>query len=173
MSLPSPTCELEKQYAFTIALTVYSSLKKNMKGKASALKDVKPVKTKELFFPLQDDNYLLFLQSILEKHGQDQYKVSVHKCYPFKFVPPKVKGQCVSDAVDVDNEIDYKEMVEKLCHNDSSTTKILIDMKQVERLPLSESGDETSGASDGDDHLAPEPSGTRSALFGSLQGGSL
>ncbi|KAI6008940.1 hypothetical protein EDC04DRAFT_2906864 [Pisolithus marmoratus] len=147
MSSPSPTRELEKH------------LKKNTKGKASALKEVKSVKMKELFFPLQDDNYLLFLQSILKKHGQDQYKVSVHKHYPFKFVPPKVKGQCVSDAMDVDNEVDYKEMVEKLHCNDSSTTKILVDMKQVRRLPLSESRDETSDASDGDNHLKSSSQG--------------
>ncbi|KAI6015958.1 hypothetical protein EDC04DRAFT_2903549 [Pisolithus marmoratus] len=153
MSSPSPTCKLEEQYAFTIALTVYSSLKKNTKGKGSALKEVKSVKMKELFFPLQDDDYPLFLQSILEKHGQDQYKVSVCKCYPFKFVLLKVKGQHISDVMDVNNEIDYKEMVKILCHNDSSTTKILTDMKQVERLPLSESRDETSDASDGDDCL--------------------
>ncbi|KIK14544.1 hypothetical protein PISMIDRAFT_116870 [Pisolithus microcarpus 441] len=148
MSSPSPTRELEKQHAFTVALTVYSSLKKNTKGKAPAPKEVKSVKMKELFFPLREDNYLTFLQRILEKHGQDQYKVSVHKRYSFKFVLPK---HTISDAMDIDNEIDYKEMVKKLRRNASSTTKVLVDMKQVEKLPSSESGDETSDASDGDD----------------------
>ncbi|KAI6036169.1 hypothetical protein BKA83DRAFT_4622895 [Pisolithus microcarpus] len=152
MSSPSPTHELEKQHAFTVALTIYSSLKKNTKGKAPTPKEVKSVKMKELFFPLREDNYLTFLQRILEKHGQDQYKVSVHKRYSFKFVLPKVKGQhTISDAMDIDNEIDYKEMVKKLRRNASSTTKVLVDMKQVEKLPSSESGDETSDASDGDD----------------------
>ncbi|KAI6044130.1 hypothetical protein EDC04DRAFT_2599716 [Pisolithus marmoratus] len=138
-SLPSPTHESERWHAFTVALTVYSRLKKTMKGKASALKEVKSIKMKELLFSLRDDNYLMFLQSVLEKHGQDQYKVLCH-------------SQCINDAMDVDNEADYKEMVRKLHHNKSGTIKILVNMKQVERLPLSESGDKTSGPSDGDDN---------------------
>ncbi|KAI6039442.1 hypothetical protein EDC04DRAFT_2895240 [Pisolithus marmoratus] len=55
--------------------------------------------------------------------------------------------------MDVDNKADYKEMVGKLCHDKSRTIKILVDMKQVERLPSSESRDETSDPSDGDDNL--------------------
>ncbi|KAI6041786.1 hypothetical protein EDC04DRAFT_2892670 [Pisolithus marmoratus] len=152
-SSPSPTHESERWHAFTVALTVYSRLKKTMKGKASASKEVKSIKTKELLFSLRDNNYLMFLQSILEKHGQDQYKVLGHGRYPFKLVPPKAKGQCVNDTMDVDNEADYKEMVGKLRHNKSGTIKILVDMKQVERLPSSESGVETSDPSDGDDNL--------------------
>ncbi|KAI6026802.1 hypothetical protein BKA83DRAFT_4491237 [Pisolithus microcarpus] len=93
MSSLSPTCELEKQYVFTIALTIYSSLKKNMKGKAPASKEAKFIKLRELFFLWWDDNYLAFLQSILKKHGQDQYKLSGCKCYSFKFALLKAKGQ--------------------------------------------------------------------------------
>ncbi|KAI6038115.1 hypothetical protein EDC04DRAFT_2896874 [Pisolithus marmoratus] len=152
-SSPSPTHKSEKWHAFTIALTVYSSLKKTMKAKASASKEVKSIKMKELLFLLRYDNYLMFLQSILEKNGQDQYRVSGCRCYPFKFMPPKAKGQHVNDAMDIDNEADYKEMVRKLCHDKSGTIKILVDMKQVAKLPLSKSGDETSDPSDGDDNL--------------------
>ncbi|KIK14137.1 hypothetical protein PISMIDRAFT_117552 [Pisolithus microcarpus 441] len=151
MSSPSP--ELEKQFSFAVALTVYSNLKKKMKGKASASKEVKSVKTKELLFPLRDSNYLGFLQSLLEKHGQDQYVVSDRRWYPFKFVPPKAKGQHVTDAMDVDNEADYQEMVGKIHGTNPSVTKIFIDMKHVEKLPSNESSNEVSEASGDDDNL--------------------
>ncbi|KAI6045834.1 hypothetical protein EDC04DRAFT_2598430 [Pisolithus marmoratus] len=168
MLSPSPTCrsgELGKQCAFTVALTVYSSLKLKMKGKTSVLKEVKSVKTKELSFPLKVNNYLDFLQGVLDKHGQDHYKILERKRYLFKYVPPKIKGQCVSDVMDVDNEADYQEMVGKVSSIHPSTTKIFVDMKQVEKLPSSKSGDEgdessdfqktsSHGATDLDSHLA-------------------
>ncbi|KAI6130817.1 hypothetical protein EV401DRAFT_1884260 [Pisolithus croceorrhizus] len=81
--------ELEKQYAFTVAFMVYSSLKSKMKGKTSVPKEVKSIKIKELSFPLKVNNYLDFLQGILNKHGQDHYKVSERKWYSFKYVPPQ------------------------------------------------------------------------------------
>ncbi|KAI6019254.1 hypothetical protein BKA83DRAFT_4127200 [Pisolithus microcarpus] len=152
MSSPSP--ELEKQFSFAVALTAYSNLKKKTKGKASAAKEVKSVKTKELLFPLRDNNYLGFLQSLLEKHGQDQYIVSDQRWYPFKFVPPKAKGsQRATDAMDVDNEADYQEMVGKIHGANPSVTKIFIDMKHVEKLPSNESSNKASEASGDDDDL--------------------
>ncbi|KAI6014756.1 hypothetical protein BKA83DRAFT_4498896 [Pisolithus microcarpus] len=166
MSSPSPTChsgELEKQYAFMVTLMVYSSLKSKMKGKTSVLKEVKSIKTKELSFPPKADNYLDFLQGILNKHGQDHYKISEKKQYSFKYVPPKTKGQCVGDVMDVDNEANYQEMVGKVSSIHPSTTKIFVNMKQVKKLPSSESGDEgdelsdlqkTSSCGDLDLHLA-------------------
>ncbi|KAI5994969.1 hypothetical protein EDC04DRAFT_2910321 [Pisolithus marmoratus] len=149
MSSSSPThCsgKLEKQYAFKVTLTVYSSLKLKMKGKTSVLKEVKSIKTKELSFPLKVDNYLDFLQGVLDKHGQDHYKILERKQYSFKCVPPKTKGQHVSNVMDIDNEADYQEMVGKVSSIHPSTTKIFVDMKQVEKLPLSESGDEAAQA---------------------------
>ncbi|KAI6126581.1 hypothetical protein F5141DRAFT_1209871 [Pisolithus sp. B1] len=130
MLSPSPThCsgELEKQYAFTVAFMVYSSLKSMMKGKTSVPKEVKSIKIKELSFPLKVNNYLDFLQGILNKHGQDHYKVSERKWYSF-------------NAMDVDNEANYQEMVGKVSSIHPSTTKIFFNMKQVRKLPLSESG---------------------------------
>ncbi|KAI6022829.1 hypothetical protein BKA83DRAFT_11121 [Pisolithus microcarpus] len=153
MSSPSP--ELEKQFSFAVALTVYSNLKKKTKGKASASKEVKSVKTKELLFPLRDSNYLGFLQSLLEKHRQDQYVVSDRRWYeyPFKFMPPKAKGQCVTNAMDVNNKANYQEMVRKIHGANPSITKIFIDMKHVEKLPSNESSNEASKASGDDDNL--------------------
>ncbi|KAI6046330.1 hypothetical protein EDC04DRAFT_2598139 [Pisolithus marmoratus] len=50
--------------------------------------------------------------------------------------------------MDVDNEADYQEMVGKVSSIHPSMTKIFVDMKEVERLPLSKSGDESSESSD-------------------------
>lgn len=60
--------------------------------------------------------------------------------------------------MDVDNEADYKEMVEKIhSTTDLGTTKIFVDIKHVEKLPCqadSESGDEESGSSDNNDPIS-------------------
>ncbi|KIO00526.1 hypothetical protein M404DRAFT_40300, partial [Pisolithus tinctorius Marx 270] len=48
------------------------------------------METKVLTFDINDTNYLNFLQHVLDKHGQGQYRVSSSKHLPFKFVPPKV-----------------------------------------------------------------------------------
>ena len=82
----------ERQYAFTVALTVYSALKQSSKSKSTTTKrQEKSIKTKELFFPLNKDNYIEFLGSILEKHGQTQYRVSSKQRFLFKFTMPKTK----------------------------------------------------------------------------------
>lgn len=79
----------EKNYAFTVALTVYSALKQSSKGKSTVKKQEKSVKTKELLFQLNEDNYVEFLESILEKHGRTQYKVSNKHRFSFKFTKTK------------------------------------------------------------------------------------
>ncbi|KAF8545605.1 hypothetical protein OG21DRAFT_1492165 [Imleria badia] len=139
-----PTMSNEpRDYAFTVALTVYSALKQSSssKGKTTAAKQQeKSVKTKELVFPLGEENYVDFLESILEKHGQTQYKVSHKQSFPFKFTMPKIKNQR-AEAMDVDNVSDYKEM-------------IAIDMKHVEKLLLHQvhgrAGDDELSGSDND-----------------------
>ncbi|KAI6008520.1 hypothetical protein EDC04DRAFT_2907074 [Pisolithus marmoratus] len=131
MSSPSP--ELEKQFSFAVTLTVYSNLKKKMKGKSSAARK--------------------FLQSLLKKHGQDQYMVSDRRQYPFQFIPPKARGPCVSDAMDVDNKADYWDMVSKIHGTNLSITKIFIYMKHIEKLPSNESSNDASKASSDDDNL--------------------
>lgn len=63
-------------------------------------------------------------------------------------------SQRAAEAMDVDNELDYKEMVRKICDASDSTlaTKIFVNMKHVEKLPLhqvnAQSGDEDSSVSD-------------------------
>ncbi|KAG6379015.1 hypothetical protein JVT61DRAFT_11437 [Boletus reticuloceps] len=115
-------------YIFAVSLTIYA------KGKSAAPKEGKTVKVKELQFSIDDTNYLNFLQSILDKHGQDQYQVSAKKQFTFKYMPPKEKKRA-SDTMDVDNKADYKEMVKKIQQSKPSSTKILVDMKDIEKLP--------------------------------------
>lgn len=65
--------------SYTFAVTLCCTLRKEDKGKGSTMKEEKSVKTKECLFTLTNDNYILFLQSILKKQGYDNYKVSERK----------------------------------------------------------------------------------------------
>ena len=75
-------------YAFAVSLTFYSLIKKKTpRGKAAVSKEEKSVKDlKELQLSIDNTNYLDFLQSILNKHGQDQYMLSAKKQFSFKYV---------------------------------------------------------------------------------------
>jgi hypothetical protein len=80
-----------------ISLTVYSLLKKktSIKSKTPTLKEEKLVKVKELHFSTNDANYLDFLQSILDKHRQEQYKVLEKRHFLFKYVLLKAKRSAI------------------------------------------------------------------------------
>jgi len=95
MSSPSPTRDtednLEAEQAFSISLTVYSKVKKTLRGKSST-KEEKSTKTKELLFAVKSSNYVNFLQNMLQKHGQEDYEVTVKKHYPFRYTLLKTKG---------------------------------------------------------------------------------
>ena len=81
-------------YAFAVSLTVYSLIKKKTpRGKAAVSKEEKSVKVnlKELQFSIDNTNYLDFLQSILDKHGQDRYMLLAKKQFSFKYIPSKMK----------------------------------------------------------------------------------
>ena len=168
MSSPSPTRPSEKAHSFAVVLTVYVS----KKNKSKTVKEEKSTKTKELVFRIDENNYIDFLQSILKKHGQGHFKVSEKKHFPFKFVPPKAKrsvcyfpptfadfnlvttyfSQCVNDAIDVDNKADYAEMVKKIHARNPGTTKIYVDMKHIEKIPLADDSDGGSNESSEDDN---------------------
>ena len=93
-SSPTRHSEEPEERSFSVTLTVYSTVKKKVRGKLStaATKEEKSLKRKELLFAVNHGNYLEFLQRILEKHGQGQYIVSERKRFPFKFVDPQAKG---------------------------------------------------------------------------------
>ncbi|KIK22928.1 hypothetical protein PISMIDRAFT_11295 [Pisolithus microcarpus 441] len=105
-----------------------------VKGKATS-REEKLTKTKELLVALNTSNCIEFLQAILLKHGLNSYKVSEKKHYPLKYIPPKAKGQWVSDVIDVDNIIDYRDMVNKLMEDKPPVVKIFMDMQHVKKLP--------------------------------------
>ncbi|KIO07109.1 hypothetical protein M404DRAFT_137821, partial [Pisolithus tinctorius Marx 270] len=127
----SPTPDAEKLHSFMILLSVYGPKKKE-KGKTTPKATMK---TKELTFAVNDTNYLNFLQHVLDKHGLGQYRVSSSKHFPFKFVLPKAQSQAISNVIDVDNEVDYKDMVKRICSIHPGPMKIYVKMKYVEKLP--------------------------------------
>ncbi|KIK82027.1 hypothetical protein PAXRUDRAFT_14938 [Paxillus rubicundulus Ve08.2h10] len=92
---------------------------------------------------------------MLLKHGQEVYKVTAKKHYPFRYTLPKTKGQQSADALatDVDNLADYQEMVTKIIKSKLSAVKIFIDMQHIQKLPQAQassaSGDDSEPSSDG------------------------
>ncbi|KAI6030148.1 hypothetical protein EDC04DRAFT_2605435 [Pisolithus marmoratus] len=134
MSSPAPEDDNTPQ-SFSIFLTIYSKIK-NMSAKGRmTLKEEKSTKMKELLFIAVNSNYLNFLQAILLKHSLENYEVTEKRHFPLKYVSPKVKGQQVIDAIDVDNAIDYREMVKKISEDKPSVVKIFVDMQHIEKLP--------------------------------------
>ena len=62
--------------------------------------------------------------------------------------------------MDVDNEADYKEMVKKIHQDNPFSTKILINMKDVEKLSTlgdntEDNNDETTDSDDNKVHMYP------------------
>ena len=85
---PSPSSESTiNDVIFTVALTVYSTIRKTVKNKTTT-KEEKAVKTKELAFAVNGSgtNYLNFLQAAPRKHSQDLFKITEAKAYPFKYI---------------------------------------------------------------------------------------
>ncbi|KAI6039582.1 hypothetical protein EDC04DRAFT_2895098 [Pisolithus marmoratus] len=105
--------------SFFISLTVYLKVRKAMQGKMSS-KEEKSTKMKELLFTLDNSNYLEFLHSILLKHGLKNHKVTEKKHFPLK--------QWTSNAIDVDNLSDCREMVKKISNDSLPVMKIFVDM---------------------------------------------
>ncbi|KAI6163600.1 hypothetical protein EDD17DRAFT_1428783, partial [Pisolithus thermaeus] len=103
-------------------------------------------------FAPDDSNYLEFLCSILRKHGLMNYQVTEKKHFLLKYIPPKRIG----DAIDVDNQNDYREMVKKVSDEAVPVVKVFVDMRQVEKLPQvsqaagSGSGNDSEHTTDGD-----------------------
>ena len=167
MSSPTPEVDDSTQQSFSISLTVYSKIKKtSVKGKTTS-KEEKSTKMKELLFAPNNSNYVEFLQAILLKHGLEIYEVTEKKHFPLKYIPPKAKAyifhdggngtnfsirQRVTDAIDVDNVSDYKEMVKKITNEKPSIVKVFVDTRHINKLPRgsttrgSRSSEDDSGA---------------------------
>jgi len=140
---PSPTPDIESSFETTIV----SSLAVYTKGSGKKAKEVKTVKVKEFDFTISDDNYLDFLRELLQSQSQDKYQVAAKKRYGFKYLYPPSKAYVIvaitctgtngnyrlHNAVDVDNEKDYKRMVTNVLEQQPKKIKILVDMKDVQR----------------------------------------
>ncbi|KAI6107739.1 hypothetical protein EV401DRAFT_1891929 [Pisolithus croceorrhizus] len=63
------------------------------------------------------------------------YEVTEKKHFPIKYIPPKARGQWLSDVIDVDNATDYKEMVKKISEDKPPVVKIFVDMQHIKKLP--------------------------------------
>ncbi|KAG2145726.1 hypothetical protein BD769DRAFT_1382611 [Suillus cothurnatus] len=72
---------------------------------------------------------------MLAKHNKSVYKVTKKKRYTFKYLPGASRSR--TEAMDVDNKNDYAEMVKKIISKKLKKIKIFIDMKNVEKLPVS------------------------------------
>ncbi|KAI6013895.1 hypothetical protein EDC04DRAFT_2904341 [Pisolithus marmoratus] len=127
--------------SFSIFLTIYSKIKKmSVKGRTT-LKEEKSTKMKELLFGTVKSNYLNFLQAILLKHGLENYEVTEKRHFPPQICSAKATTtkysirQWVTDTINVNNAIDYREMVKKISEDKPSVVKIFVDMQHIEKLP--------------------------------------
>ncbi|KAI6029200.1 hypothetical protein PISMIDRAFT_121225 [Pisolithus microcarpus 441] len=122
--------------SFSVSLMVYSKVKKvSLRGKTMS-KEEKSMKMKELLFALDDSNYTEFLQVILHKHSLDDYIVTKKKHFPLKYIPLKVKGQWMSDTIDVNDIANYREMVKKIAEETPPVVKVFVDMQHVDKLAV-------------------------------------
>ncbi|KAI5983430.1 hypothetical protein EDC04DRAFT_2914984 [Pisolithus marmoratus] len=129
--------------SFSVLLMVYSKIKKTSTKGKTVSKEEKSTKMKELLFSLSNSNYVNFLQAILHKHGLIEYEVTEKKHFPLKYIPLKARGrQWVSDAIDVNNLADYREMVKKISEYEGELS--------VEKLPQASKSNGSGSSKDGD-----------------------
>ncbi|KAG1811314.1 hypothetical protein EV424DRAFT_1542605 [Suillus variegatus] len=143
MSSPSPSIEIPQFRAtFIVHLDTYTKTTTETNGKSKS-KEVKSTKVKELVFQISEPNYLEFLTIILAKHDKSQYRVTERKKYGFKYLVGNSCGRV--EAMDDDNKEDYVEMAKKLISEEPQKVKVFVDMKNVEKLPVSTAQNETAG----------------------------
>ncbi|KAG2139855.1 uncharacterized protein EDB93DRAFT_1330226 [Suillus bovinus] len=131
----SPEPEIPRfETVFVVNLDTYAKNSTENNGKTK-VKEVKSTKVKEVVFHVSAPNYLEFLTTMLAKHDKSLYKVTEKKRYTFKYLPGASRSR--TEAMDVDNKNDYAEMAKKIISEKLKKIKIFIDMKNVEKLPVS------------------------------------
>ena len=76
-------------------------------------------------------------------HPRRKGKLFVLKC---KWLTPPCTRHRTSDAIDVDNLNDYKEMVKKISDDCPPVVRVFVDMRHIEKLPrVSQAGGPGSG----------------------------
>ncbi|KAJ8596017.1 hypothetical protein M405DRAFT_806273 [Rhizopogon salebrosus TDB-379] len=82
---------------------------------------------------------------MLTKHEKlSSYRVTEKKRYTFKYLPGASRSR--TEAMDVDNKDDYAEMAKKIISEKLKKVKIFVDMKHVEKLPVSTQNEGSTGS---------------------------
>ena len=114
-------------------------------GKQPAVKSKCEVHTKELAFTCLSENYVPFMQALLKHVGKTKWKVSDQQRFKFKypghsyvFIYTHVCSQSnyaysKTDALDVEKESEYKELVSKITENQYWKVNIIVDIDNVKR----------------------------------------
>ncbi|PBL01885.1 hypothetical protein ARMGADRAFT_1071390 [Armillaria gallica] len=120
----------------------YSKTNTGGKGKkkrtTTEKKDPK-VKDIQFQFATTHDNYVLFLNTMLEKFSITNRKATAHSIYHIKMVvPPAGK----SDSIDIENFDEYEEAVAKIVKcKPTRTVLVIADVKDIEAA-LKKEGDD-------------------------------
>ncbi|KAK0227193.1 hypothetical protein EDD85DRAFT_1027263 [Armillaria nabsnona] len=114
------------------------------KGTTTEKKDPK-VKDIQFQFATTHDNYVLFLNTMLEKFSITNHKATAHSIYCIKMVvPPAGK----SDGIDIENFDEYEEAVAKIVKRKPTRMVLVIaDVKDIEAV-LKKGGDDDDASSD-------------------------
>ncbi|KDQ52475.1 hypothetical protein JAAARDRAFT_198125 [Jaapia argillacea MUCL 33604] len=108
--------------AFAINLTIYTAPPVLASGKKSQAKPKASTKSKELDFAISPDNYITFLQAVLDCCGLQRYCVVSKQPYPFKkSVTP----------LDIENQMEYNGMVQCVKKEQPPKITIIIDMNDI------------------------------------------
>ncbi|KAJ7085267.1 hypothetical protein C8R44DRAFT_651224 [Mycena epipterygia] len=121
-------------------------------------KDKKEVKTKEFShrFEGSTDNYIALLKTILEKHGEEKYNITVKMLYSIKVQLPSVKK---GEALDIETYEKYKALVVDIIQGLPQKLTIYADMADIQkrwnRVHISKQGH--AEGSDNEDVYGDDP----------------
>ncbi|KAJ6517589.1 hypothetical protein DFH09DRAFT_1429056, partial [Mycena vulgaris] len=96
-------------------------------------KDKKDIKTKEFLycFEASADNYLELLKTLLLRHGEEKYNISMKMVYSMKVQLPGTKK---AEALDIDTCDEYKDLVsEHILDAKPSKLTIFVDMADIQK----------------------------------------
>ncbi|KAJ7502229.1 hypothetical protein B0H11DRAFT_1663061, partial [Mycena galericulata] len=96
-------------------------------------KDKKETKTKEFShsFESSTDNYLELLKTLLSKHGEERYNITVKMVDGMKV---QLAGTKKGEALDIDTAEEYKELVtDKILEGMPSKVTIYVDMADIQK----------------------------------------
>ncbi|SJL10834.1 uncharacterized protein ARMOST_14228 [Armillaria ostoyae] len=116
------------------------------KGATTEKKDPK-VKDIQFRFATTHDNYVLFLNTMLEKFSITNRKATARSVYRIKMVvPPAGK----SEGIDIENFDEYEEAIAKIVKRKPTRTVLVIaDVKDIEAaLKKRQGGDDDDASSD-------------------------